>query len=367
MRGSADGKSSILCLTSIGTPDGRTFGLPDELQSTNLHKELITSQVFSRIKNTLKKRNQFRKVWITLSENLSKVYLDDERNLLFEDYYLEEITEEEYEKSTLSTSDDTIKKLLEKVLENNQQKSEVQNLGKIAKDFMIDKFDGKNFNASQWINEFEKECERYIIEEDRKKIEILKFFLEKSSADWYSCMILKYTQSEWNKWKKNFIGTFGNKGWSPIKYAFAFKYQSGSLLDYALKKEKLLLQIRKSMDTETIIDLIAIGLPDWVSDNIDRETLQETQDLYNEISKLEHLVRKTTSEKKEKVYSDNKYSKKVQEKKPCEICEKAKKGKRYHSESSCWFRENKDKKTELQKFINNSELEVELNQDNPKN
>jgi len=271
--------------------------------------------------------------------------LDDERNLLFEDYYLEEITEEEYEKSTLSTSDDTIKKLLEKVLENNQQKSEVQNLSKIAKDFMIDKFDGKNFNASQWINGFEKECERCVIEEDRKKIEILKFFLEKSSADWYSCMILKYTvESEWNKWKKNFIGTFGNKGWSPIKYAFAFKYQSGSLLDYVLKKEKLLLQIRKSMDTETIIDLIAIGLPDWVSDNIDRETLQETQDLYNEISKLEHLARKTTSDKKEKVYSDNNYSKKVQEKKPCQICENAKKGKRYHSESSCWFREKKTKR-----------------------
>lgn len=121
------------------------------------------------------------------------------------------------------------------------------------------------------------------------------------------------------------------------------------------------------MDTETIIDLIAIGLPDCVSDNIDRETLQETQDLYNEISKLEHLVKKTTTDKKEKIYSDNKYSKKVQEKKPCEICENAKKGKRFHSESSCWFREKKDKKTELQKFINNSELEVELNQDNQKN
>jgi len=61
MRGSADGKSSILCLTSIGTPDGRTFGLPDELQSTNLHKELITSQVFGRIKNTLDILEYFKK------------------------------------------------------------------------------------------------------------------------------------------------------------------------------------------------------------------------------------------------------------------------------------------------------------------
>lgn len=48
-----------------------------------------------------------------------------------------------------------------------------------------------------------------------------------------------------------------NKGWSPIRYAFAFKYQTGPLLDYALKKEKLLLQVRKSIDKET---LIVVGL-----------------------------------------------------------------------------------------------------------
>ncbi|KYQ51731.1 hypothetical protein ALC60_09159 [Trachymyrmex zeteki] len=305
MRGSSDGKTTILSLTSIGTPDGRTFAIPDEFQNTNLHKELITSQVFGRVKNSLKKRNQFRKIWITLIANLSKVYLDEDDNLLFEGYYLEEITEQETEKRPQITSDDTIKKLLEEVLENKQQKSEVQNLNKIAKDFMIEKCNGKNSNANQWINEFQKECERCKIEEDRKKIEILKFFLEKSSADWYSCMILKFTvESDWTEWKRNFCETFGSKGWSPIRYAFAFKYQIGSLLDYALKKEKLLLQVRKSIDKETLIDLIAIGLPNYVSDKIDRENLQETQDLYNEISKLEHLV-----EKKGKVYFDNKQKK----------------------------------------------------------
>lgn len=301
LRAETDGKSSIICLTSIGTPDGRIFGLPDDMQNATLHTELIKTEIFGKIKNTLKKRHQFRKIWITLTEELSNIYLDDEGNLQFGNYYLEEITEKEVEKSTQSTSNETIEKLLKKILEDKQQKSEVKNLGKIANDFMIDKFNGRNSNACQWINEFEKECERCMVEEDRKKIEVLKFFLENASADWYTCMILKYTvESEWNDWKKNFIETFGNKGWSPIKYAFSFKYQSGSLLDYALKKEKLLLQIRKSMDTETLIDLIAIGLPDYVSNNIDRDNLQETQDLYNEISKLEHLVKKIQVITKEK-------------------------------------------------------------------
>ncbi|XP_046614680.1 uncharacterized protein LOC124309826 [Neodiprion virginianus] len=369
MRGASDGKTTILCLTSIGTLDGRSFAIPDEYQPTTFQKELITSQVYIRIKNTLVKRNQFRKVWITLTENLKKVYFDEDNNLLFENFYLEEISEKITETPTTSTSEDTIKKLLEKVLESKEQISEVKNLNKIATDFMIDKFDEKTSNANQWINLFEKECVRCTVIEDRRKIEILKFFLEKCSADWYTSMILKYSiESEWNNWKKIFIETFGNKGWSPIRYAFNFKYQSGSLLEYALKKEKLLLQIRKSMDTATLIDLITIGLPNFVSDNIDRETLQETQDLFNEISKLEHLVKKYSYEKKGKTFSDSKL-KKGEEKEPCQICVKANKGKRFHSETNCWFREKEDKNNKMGplKSVNNSELEVELNTEDPKN
>ncbi|GBP39190.1 hypothetical protein EVAR_26976_1 [Eumeta japonica] len=105
--------------------------------------------------------------------------------------------------------------------------------------------------------------------------------------DWYYCMLIKFTvESEWNKWEKNFCDTFANKGWSPIRYALAFKYQTGSLLDYALKKEKLLLEVRKSIDTGTLIDLIALGLPNYLTDKIDRETLQETEDLYNELGEI---------------------------------------------------------------------------------
>ena len=79
--------------------------------------------------------------------------------------------------------------------------------------------------------------------------------------------------------KKNFYDTFSSKGWSSIRYAMSFKYQTGSMLDYALKKEKLLLEVRKSIDDGTLIDLIAIGLPNFVADRIDREKLKKTEDL----------------------------------------------------------------------------------------
>ncbi|KAK4883918.1 hypothetical protein RN001_000189 [Aquatica leii] len=84
-----------------------------------------------------------------------------------------------------------------------------------------------------------------------------------------------------------------------------FKYQAASLLEYALKKEKLLLEVRKSIDTGTVIDLIAFGLPNYVADKINIVTLQGTEDLYNELGKLEHFVGKNKYDKKDNIYSDN--------------------------------------------------------------
>lgn len=350
MRGSADGKSTILCITSISTPRGKTQTLPDHLQPITLHTELAKTQVAARIKNTLKKRNQFRKVWITLTTDLTKTYLDEDENLFSNDEYLEKITEREEKVNTgIDSQNETLQKLLEKLLEEKQQKSEVQNLSKIAKDFTIEKFDEKNLNANQWLIEFEKECERCTIHEDRKKIEILKLFLEKASMDWYTCMILKFTvESKWD-WKKNFSETFGSKGWSPIRYAYIFKYKTGSLLEYAIKKEKLLLQVRKSIDTHTLIDLIAINLPNEIADKIDRESLESTQDLYNELSKLEYMTRK------KKIHTGNKTA--------CKICENANKGKRFHPEEECWFKGKTNKPNQIKTMNNNALLEVEINED----
>ncbi len=50
MRGASDGKTTILCLTSIGTPDNRTFLIPDEFQNVVLHKELVKTKVFDKVK-----------------------------------------------------------------------------------------------------------------------------------------------------------------------------------------------------------------------------------------------------------------------------------------------------------------------------
>lgn len=62
-----------------------------------------------------------------MSESLAKVYLDGDGNLLLEDFYLEKITQKEINLES-NTSEDAITKLLEKVSENKELKSEVQKL-----------------------------------------------------------------------------------------------------------------------------------------------------------------------------------------------------------------------------------------------
>lgn len=125
---------------------------------------------------------------------MSKIYIDEDQNLQFNDIYLEEINEKPNIVESLSSGhNQTLEKLLEKLLEIKQTKSETQNLGTIAKDFIIDKFNGRSSNTNQWIEIFNKECGNFQIIEDKKKIEILKHFLECSSIEWYSYMLMKLT------------------------------------------------------------------------------------------------------------------------------------------------------------------------------
>jgi len=123
-----------------------------------------------------------------------------------------------------------------------------------------------------------------------------------------------------------------------------------------------MLEVRKTIDQGTLIDIIAAGIPNFIMDKINKEEILETQDLFNEIGKLEHLVNKNkTSTKKgsQKVTTETKQK--------CGICEKLQKGISYHSESSCWFKTKENDPGKQIKIINNSELECELQDQNKKN
>ncbi|XP_061704763.1 uncharacterized protein LOC133516067 [Cydia pomonella] len=362
----SDGKTNIYCVTSITTSDNKIYAIPEELQSVGYHKEILKTAAYSKVKNSLTKRYQIRRVWITMTEELKKNYIDEDGNIQFGDQYLEELNEKQ--PSTEPQKDtDALGKLLEKLIENTQENRQ-QSLKNIAEKFVIEKFSTKNSNAVQWIDIFERECERFQIA-DEKKVEILRLFMDKSCADWFSSMIIKLTMdADWSKWKKKFCDSFANKGWNPVTNAMFFKYKDGSLLDYAIKKEKLLLDMRRSIDAGTLVDLIASGLPEYIINKIDREILNDTVDLFNEVSKLEHMVNRKSYVFKRRVGS-SKTSNKNEDLNACKICEKLNKGPRYHPENLCWFRTKDEDKNvrNVVRHVNNSVIEAELNETHQKN
>lgn len=355
--GAADGKTNVTCITSIETPDGHVFDIPDEFKPINKHKYIENSNTYAKVKNSMKKRGQKRNLWIPIDAEIRKTYLDEGENIQFNNQYLEEKLQ----------------------LDTNKQEEvtpKIQNIGKITEKFLIEKFSIRMPNASQWMEEFEKECERFEILEDEKKIEALKRLLEKQCLDWHSSMLIKFTaKSNWEIWKKHFCDTYEKKGLSQIKYAFTFKYQAGSLLEYATRKERLLLEINKTIDNDTLINLIVLGLPENIINKLDKESLNSTTDLFSEITKNEHLVKQ--NEKAFSEYKGNAAAKQdknklridTEKKYKYSICEKLKKGPRYHPESTCWFRpkENQANKSNQIRLVNNSELECELQNEDQKN
>lgn len=366
---SDDPKTNVICITSITNADKQTFAIPEQLQAVKLHDLVMKTQTFQKVKTTLQRRHEKRQVWISVTPEMNKVYVDEDGNMQFRGYLLEEITPEARQQSSAAgISEEALTRILENFAEAKDT-SKPHSVRNLADKFVIEKFTQKTSNVSQWMIIFEEECIRLGIGEDTGKIQILRLFLEDSCLDWYSSMLIKHTvNSEWSIWKENFCETYADKGWSPVRYAFLFKYRQGTLLEYALKKERLLLEVNKSMDKSTLIDLIATGLPNFIVDRIDRNSLKKTEDLFNNVRGLEHLVSRRNQERRI-VGFENKVRERNESHKPCRICEKENKGYRYHPESLCWFknknsgRQNRDQV----RSVNNSELEVELNKVDPKN
>lgn len=355
-----DPKTNVYAITSITTEEGKCYAIPEEYRVISHHKEIMQTETFGKIKNCLKKRHQSRKVWMKVDGDLKDAYIDEDGNMQFADLFLEEIPQKQ-----TTEKNDSLQQILEKLIEATDVGKKQQDLKRISEKFIIEKFTSKNSNASQWMETFEKECDRFSVTQDESKIEVLRFFLEKSCLDWYSAMTTKLTvNSEWTVWKRKFLETFVNKGWNMITYAYAFKYKEGQLIDYAMKKEKLILDINKSTDTQTIIDHIAIGLPEFVLNRINRDDLKDSTDLFNEIKKYEGLMYKKNFTKVKEHKPD--FKKRTKEKKPCKTCENLGKGSRYHPEEACWYKTKnteQEKKEKIRNVNNNSILEVDLNTD----
>ena len=81
-----------IIITSITTIDDKTYKIPEKFQAIELHKDIMKTEVFKRIVNSLQKPNDSRKVRIKSTRELSKIYLNENKKNCFKNFDLKELT-----------------------------------------------------------------------------------------------------------------------------------------------------------------------------------------------------------------------------------------------------------------------------------
>ena len=191
------------------------------------------------------------------------------------------------------------------------------------------------------------------------KVLVIKYFLEGDTIIWYNCNKLKISDNNWQEWEKSFKLIYANKGWDDVRYAYQFKYTTGSLVKYSLRKEELLLKAEPSISETTRINNIVIGLPIEIQDSLDKEKINNT-------SELIHILRIHESKY---IKIDNNLNKRndnsqITKKMPCFKCIKLGLGQRYHPTELCRNKERYKEKFKIN-FNENNEDKDENN--HPKN
>ncbi|CAH0663644.1 unnamed protein product [Spodoptera exigua] len=350
-----DPKNNIIIIKSITNENGITYLIPPSFQAAKHHLQLTKLPEFLKIKKTLQRRSHNRKVWMSVPSEILALYMDDAGNMVFNDYLLQELTQVTSQSITDGKLLENLEKLSDK---SNVNKEKHNNLSKLHEKFVLKKFDNKTTNAKQWLQSFESEFTRFDINGDTEKISALRLFLNDSESDWYESMLIKHSlNSLWKTWQVSFLNTFADKSWSSVTYALSYKYLNGSLLEYALKKQRLLLEYNSDIDTRTLTDLIVIGLPTHITSKLDRQEVTDPTLLFSALRMHENqnkTVQKHFTEKKSSTKSEGEYKKKT----PCQICYKMGKKNRFHFEDLCWFKEDKNSNGTV-KHCKNVMLEID--------
>ena len=282
---SADGKSTVLLVERIRMEDSDDwFVFPPEYQILSIHKHLLEMSPIKRVKSSLTTRNHYRIVTVKLEGDAYSSYIDEYGNLIFEEFQLEC-----YENVPVSvTPQQTFPDLSSLNRNLDRLASKQESVGSILKHFVIEKFNPKNRNVNSWCSLFEQECARFNLTGE-KQIEVFKSCLDDNVQDWFvltqSTLGLTTT---WLTWKENLIASFEDNSFSAISYAIGFKYFSGSLVEYAIKKEKMLTEVDKSMaGKQILIDLIVFGLPANIQKSLKRNSIDSTLTLRMKLKKYE--------------------------------------------------------------------------------
>ncbi|XKL63968.1 hypothetical protein PGB90_006332 [Kerria lacca] len=336
---------------------------PDDCQKISSHKFLLEILIFKAAVSSLKSRGEFRNVNVILPKGVLENYVDDDFNFVFNNFFLPET-------KSNPPSDVNFGEMLSSFSKFSTHREE--SVKDIVRHFLLEKFSTKNLNVNSWCDQFEKESARFWLS-GPKQIEVLKSCLDNSMADWFAMGQRKFgVDADWKIWKADLIETFGDNTWKTIRCAYNFKFLNGSYIDYAIKKQKLLLDLDRDLPDIVILDLIILGLPVHIQNSFNKKTLTSIKILYEKLKKFkivssEMKNNKQDFENKSKNFEDNSRNRNnnksnnfkhnnnsgtFPEKKPCSICSGKSFDSRFHPESACWFRK-KGKEKDSRKIVNN--------------
>ncbi|XP_076301773.1 uncharacterized protein LOC143219848 [Lasioglossum baleicum] len=280
------------------------YELPSELQNMSSHPEIYGLQKVKTVLASIRSRGAYRTFTLSLPIEIAKRYIDDDGDVVYKGVYLQGTSTPQYELQTAKKkgNEKDISTLLQQIIsatqkETSPEPTKKKNLRKIREDFVLGNFDGKNFPITSWFQMFEAECTRCQVTSDQDKILILRLFLDGTAKDWFSSKVVTIgLDVEFEIWRTIFLDSFRETGWRKSKEAYSFRYIGGSLVDYALRKENLLVNIRNNFPVDILIDLIVTDLPTMVQDRIEKTKVASMENLLTELRKLENLVqRKKTS------------------------------------------------------------------------
>lgn len=340
------------------------YGFPAEHQPLRLHTELSQNSTIQAVVKSMKHRGKNQRPMITLNDILRRTYFDKEDNPRFGDEYLEEI-EVPGKFTTIS----------------NPTSEKRQSLQSITKDAVLEHFNGSSPNAKTWIRHLEKECTRLDIPKTRW-YEVLRLFLDGIAKDWYQMVWTTIGSSSWEQWESSFNEYFTTKGWSECTYAYNYKFLSGSLSEYMIKKLALLADCDPSLSDNSRCMLVVAGIPQSFHNRLDRSKIQSVGDLISQINQIDQNFLKnknnnennpqTSRKNNEKEPNNNNRSRFNPNHKPCRFCERIGKPGRYHPEAECKTKLNPNNNWQISKsatneknikITNNTELEEILNKE----
>lgn len=363
------------------------FLFPDEYTKISNHKVLLEQPSVKAAITSIKTRSQYRNVYVSLTAEQAKQYMDDDGNFLFNGHLLAELHSKKADPPE-SAVDDLVYGI-------NKLANREESVKNILKHFLIEKFSPKSRNPESWCTQFDKECARFNLS-GAKQIEVFKSCLEPSMSDWFcNCQFKFGIDASWSVWRADLIATFGDRTFNPIRYAYTFKFIGGSYIDYAVKKEKMLRDLDKTLPECFMLNLIVIGLPLHVQGALNRDVVSSIRLLHAKLKKYESedkgfefssnvnkprnfsLNSASNNSQRSNNFSVSGHSKRNNSprsfnrssdnrvnfnsnqnfvnKKPCPLCVKKGFPNRFHPESECWF-VDLEKEPSVQKSVNSSDF-----------